>query len=163
MDPLLRCVIHCPAWIRRPHLTSRQIIPADEMNTNSADKKGRKKGAFDDLFARARAEKRVILTTSKTMRERSACPPSHLVSTQNLEKALVEVVREYGLTLTQVISRLWKALDQSLPGPPTPPRAGTPCVMGWPAWTRQRPHIQAHLPPFAQVRRIYPCLGPPII
>ena len=71
-------------------------------NSNTNGKKGtRRKGAFVELFELARNEKRVILTTSKTMRERAACPPSFLVSTRNLEQALVEVIREYGLILNQ--------------------------------------------------------------
>jgi uncharacterized protein with PIN domain len=46
---------------------------------------------FEHIFSRARDEQRVILTTSKSMRERSMCPPSFYVSTLNLEAALVEV------------------------------------------------------------------------
>jgi endonuclease/exonuclease/phosphatase family metal-dependent hydrolase len=49
------------------------------------------KQSFDYIFGRAREEQRVILTTSKSMRERSTCPPSFLVSTRNLEAALIKV------------------------------------------------------------------------
>ena len=59
------------------------------------------KQSFDHIFGRARDEQRVILTTSKTMRERSMCPPSFFVSTKNLEAALIDVCREYGLSLNQ--------------------------------------------------------------
>ena len=59
------------------------------------------KQSFDHIFGRARDEQRVILTTSKTMRERSMCPPSFFVSTKNLEVALIDVCREYGLSLNQ--------------------------------------------------------------
>ena len=49
------------------------------------------KQSFENIFSRARNEQRVILTTSTTMRERSMCPPSYLVSTRDLEAALIEV------------------------------------------------------------------------
>lgn len=49
------------------------------------------KQSFEYIFSRAREEQRVILTTSKSMRERSTCPPSFLVSTRNLEAALIKV------------------------------------------------------------------------
>lgn len=59
------------------------------------------KQTFEHIFSKARDEQRVILTTSRTMRERSMCPPSFLVSTRDLEAALVEVCKEYGLILNQ--------------------------------------------------------------
>lgn len=49
------------------------------------------KQSFENIFSRAVNEQRVILTTSTTMRERSMCPPSYLVSTRDLEAALIEV------------------------------------------------------------------------
>ena len=59
------------------------------------------KQTYDHIFNRARDENRVILTTSKTMRERSMCPPSFFVSTKNLEASLIEVCKEYGVALNQ--------------------------------------------------------------
>ena len=88
-------------WLRVLGIDTALLAEPEPAET-SGDKKGtRRKGAFDEIFGRARREKRVILTTSKTMRERTACPPSFLVSTQNLEQGLVEVIREHGLTLDQ--------------------------------------------------------------
>ena len=96
-------------WMRVLGIDTKIIPSASDLdnsnmldNSNTNGKKGtRRKGAFVELFELARNEKRVILTTSKTMRERAACPPSFLVSTRNLEQALVEVIREYGLILNQ--------------------------------------------------------------
>jgi endonuclease/exonuclease/phosphatase family metal-dependent hydrolase len=56
------------------------------------------KQSFEYIFGRAREEQRIILTTSKSMRERSSCPPSFLVSTRNLEAALIKV-RSYIQTI----------------------------------------------------------------
>jgi uncharacterized protein with PIN domain len=53
------------------------------------------------LFGTARAEKRVLLTSSKNVRERAACPPSHLVNTNNFEAALVAIVTKYGLDVRE--------------------------------------------------------------
>ena len=71
------------------------LIPEDkQVKTNKKAKQD-----FEDVFRRARQERRVLLTTSKSMRERASCPPSLYVSTKNLEAALIEICREFGLTL----------------------------------------------------------------
>jgi hypothetical protein len=54
---------------------------------------------YTDFFARAKRENRVILTTSRTMRQRAACPRSTLVNTLRLEDSLVEICQEYSITL----------------------------------------------------------------
>ncbi len=56
-------------------------------------------GQVDAFFARARKEKRVILTTSKTLRERAACPHSVLVDHSDMKNALVSLFVEYELPL----------------------------------------------------------------
>ena len=53
------------------------------------------------FFNRAKREERVILTTSKSLRQRSACPQSYYVDPKDLEKALVEIYHEYGLELSK--------------------------------------------------------------
>jgi uncharacterized protein with PIN domain len=57
--------------------------------------------AISAFFSRARSEARVILTTSRMISERSACPQSRLVSTKsgNFEQVLVEIFSEFGLSL----------------------------------------------------------------
>ena len=56
---------------------------------------------INQFFERARKERRVILTTSKTLRERSACPQSHLVYSNDMELSLAEIFYEYNLTLSR--------------------------------------------------------------
>lgn len=51
------------------------------------------------IFHRAKTEKRVILTTSKNMRQRALCPESVLVSARNLEESLIEIFHRYKLPL----------------------------------------------------------------
>eukprot|EP01038_Epipyxis_sp_PR26KG_P006064 gene6064-8349_t len=54
---------------------------------------------YNELFNRAKHEKRILLTTSRNMRERAACPQSFLVQSNNLEQAIIGIYREYGLEL----------------------------------------------------------------
>lgn len=70
--------------------TDRCSIVGDAVQPSSKIYK-KNKQSFEYIFGRARREQRVILTTSKSMRERSTCPPSFLVSTRNLEAALIKV------------------------------------------------------------------------
>lgn len=65
------------------------IISGDKSKLSRQHKAN--KQLYDIIFDRARSEQRVILTTSKGMRERSNCPPSYLVSPNDLERALIEV------------------------------------------------------------------------
>jgi uncharacterized protein with PIN domain/endonuclease/exonuclease/phosphatase family metal-dependent hydrolase len=73
----------------------------EKVSNNGRKVYRKKKQSFDYIFQRARDEKRVILTTSRSMIERAACPPSFFVKTRDLEAALVEVCREFGLSLDQ--------------------------------------------------------------
>lgn len=62
-----------------------------------------KKQDFTLFFDKARSDNRVILTTSKQMRERSNCPQSMLITTnslKNLEQALVDICKEFSLILS---------------------------------------------------------------
>lgn len=54
---------------------------------------------FTSFFDRARRENRVILTTSKIMRQRANCPRSTHVNTKHLEQSLVDICREYSIKL----------------------------------------------------------------
>jgi Mut7-C RNAse domain len=54
---------------------------------------------FNSFFERARSENRVILTTSRLMRERANCPRSTYVNTKNLEESLASICREYSVKL----------------------------------------------------------------
>jgi len=55
---------------------------------------------FSLLFDTARSEKRIILTTSRDLRERAACPASYLVKTGNFESSLITIVEKYGLEVS---------------------------------------------------------------
>jgi uncharacterized protein with PIN domain len=68
------------------------------MTKLSADEKSRSINLF---FERARKEKRVILTSSKTLIERSSCPQCFYVQPNHLETALVSVYHEFGLDLSR--------------------------------------------------------------
>eukprot|EP00599_Poterioochromonas_sp_BG-1_P002392 CAMPEP_0173149572 /NCGR_PEP_ID=MMETSP1105-20130129/10404_1 /TAXON_ID=2985 /ORGANISM="Ochromonas sp., Strain BG-1" /LENGTH=579 /DNA_ID=CAMNT_0014064461 /DNA_START=323 /DNA_END=2062 /DNA_ORIENTATION=- len=60
-----------------------------------------KSSSIQSFFQRARMEKRVILTSSKSLLDRSNCPPSFYVNANNIEKALVHIYAEYGLDLNR--------------------------------------------------------------
>lgn len=81
--------------------TSNECTSTAAVERTSPKVYKKNKQSFDHIFGRARDEQRVILTTSKTMRERAMCPPSFFISTKNLEAALIDVCKEYGLSLNQ--------------------------------------------------------------
>ena len=54
---------------------------------------------FEDIFRRARSESRVILTTSKNLIVRSACPEAVLVNQSNLELSLLGILDRYDIEL----------------------------------------------------------------
>jgi mRNA deadenylase 3'-5' endonuclease subunit Ccr4 len=58
-----------------------------------------KKQAINSFFQRAKDEKRVILTTSRTLCERANCPQSFYVNPSKQEEGLVSIYREFGLPL----------------------------------------------------------------
>jgi uncharacterized protein with PIN domain len=58
-----------------------------------------KDGGIPHFFERARQEKRVILTNSKTLRERSMCPQSFFIPPCTPEHALVLLYQHYRLSL----------------------------------------------------------------
>ena len=49
------------------------------------------------LFNAAREQQRVIITSSRQLRERVSCPPSCFVKTNNFEQSLATIVQKYGL------------------------------------------------------------------
>jgi uncharacterized protein with PIN domain/mRNA deadenylase 3'-5' endonuclease subunit Ccr4 len=73
--------------------------PAPKSNKSVKPSPGRKSDEYSEIFERATREKRVILTTSKNMRLRAACPESMLIDPQNLEKSLVDIVKNYKIPL----------------------------------------------------------------
>ena len=60
-----------------------------------------KQGDFSLLFAQARSEKRVILTSSRSMRERASCPQSMLVKTVQLEQELTRICSEFEIDISE--------------------------------------------------------------
>ena len=56
---------------------------------------------FSMLFEQARAERRVLLTSSRAIRERAACPPSHHVDTGNFEASLKTIVSKFQLEIRE--------------------------------------------------------------
>lgn len=60
-----------------------------------------KQGDFTMLFAQARTEKRIILTSSRSMRERASCPQSMLVKTVQLENELSRICREFEIKICE--------------------------------------------------------------
>lgn len=58
-----------------------------------------KQQAIQAFFQRAKDEKRVILTTSRTLTERGNCPQSFFVNPSRLEDGLIAIYRQFGLAL----------------------------------------------------------------
>jgi uncharacterized protein with PIN domain/endonuclease/exonuclease/phosphatase family metal-dependent hydrolase len=57
--------------------------------------------SINAFFARAEREKRVILTTSKSLRERASCPRNFYVNPQDLEGGLIDICAQFGLELSR--------------------------------------------------------------
>jgi uncharacterized protein with PIN domain/endonuclease/exonuclease/phosphatase family metal-dependent hydrolase len=60
-----------------------------------------KKRRLQAFFDRARQEKRVILTASRLLRERTNCPQSVFVNPSKVIDGLVDIFREFGLELNR--------------------------------------------------------------
>lgn len=77
------------------------------MDTWTSDHSSKKKGSairetINAYFERATKERRVILTTSRMLRERAQCPASHFVkTTSSWEIALVDIFKDWGLSLNK--------------------------------------------------------------
>jgi uncharacterized protein with PIN domain len=68
----------------------------------SGSKSGQPKSilsSYERLFERARAEKRVLLTSSKRLQQLASCPQSFTVDPGNLEDTLVAICREFSIEL----------------------------------------------------------------
>jgi mRNA deadenylase 3'-5' endonuclease subunit Ccr4/uncharacterized protein with PIN domain len=87
---------------------NRSVSSPEAIEQRRLEKKKSKAEATEDVngvvdytsfFDRARREQRVILTTSKTMRLRAACPESMLISPKNMEESLVEVFKTYRIPI----------------------------------------------------------------
>lgn len=57
------------------------------------------KYSINNFFDRARKERRIILTTSKTLRERSSCPQNYYVDPGQLETGIANIFAEFNLEL----------------------------------------------------------------
>jgi uncharacterized protein with PIN domain len=75
-----------------------ETLDSKILRTSSSSKRGCKEN-YRILFDQAINENRVILTTSRIMREVSSCPQSMLVNTRNLDQALLEICEEYEIDL----------------------------------------------------------------
>ncbi len=60
-----------------------------------------KRKRMQAFFDRARNEKRVILTSSRLLRERANCPQSFFVNPSKVIDGLVDIFREFGLELNR--------------------------------------------------------------
>lgn len=92
-------------WDMKADASTKSDIISAASSPRSANVSGKsvfdhgKRQSVNAFFARAKAEKRVILTTSKTLIARSSCPPSYYVQANKLEEAMVDIYREFGLDL----------------------------------------------------------------
>ncbi len=92
---------------------TQHLVPA---STASSDAKERHRAQFpisgdptyaaritsiNTFFARAEREKRVILTTSRSLRERASCPKSFFIQAQKLEQGLIDIAVNFGLNLSR--------------------------------------------------------------
>eukprot|EP01032_Pedospumella_encystans_P008881 gene8881-10498_t len=57
--------------------------------------------SINTFFARAEREKRVILTTSRSLRERASCSKSFFIQAQKLEQGLIDIAVNFGLNLSR--------------------------------------------------------------
>jgi uncharacterized protein with PIN domain len=75
--------------------------PADGATTATDQSYAARVSSINAFFARAEREKRVILTTSKTLRERASCPRNFYVNPQALEQGLIVIATQFGLELSR--------------------------------------------------------------
>lgn len=79
--------------VSSPMVSPRMMMSPHSTNVSTKSTKSMvehfKKQTIAAFFQRARSEKRVILTTSKGLLQRSTCPPSYFVKPGKLEDALV--------------------------------------------------------------------------
>jgi uncharacterized protein with PIN domain len=106
----------------------------------ATDKKERS-GRIEAFFQRARSEKRIILTTSKTLRERANCPHSLLIAHGDMKRSLVDLYVEYRLPLNimNFLTVCIKCGDDICPV-----AIDDPCM-------RDKPHVPTDRPLFACV------------
>jgi len=60
-----------------------------------------RKSSIHAFFSRAVREQRVILTTSKALRERASCPPSYYIDPKDLTGGLKSLIREFSLEISR--------------------------------------------------------------
>lgn len=84
--------------VRSMTTTSTHPTNTNANNPNKLKKQDRMNN-INAFFQRARDEKRVILTSSRSLIQRNTCPQSYCVNPSLLEKELVNIYREFGLDL----------------------------------------------------------------
>lgn len=77
-----------------------QAMRSDKKSDSGA-KKVPSKADYSMLFDTARREGRVLLTSSRTMRERASCPPSMLIKTKDLEQELSKICVKYDIEVSE--------------------------------------------------------------
>ena len=60
-----------------------------------------RKSSIQAFFARAVREQRVILTTSKALRERASCPPSYYIDPKQLTQGLKALIKLFDLRIAR--------------------------------------------------------------
>ena len=83
-------------WLRILGINARS-------ETEESHKKRTQKGDkdFSLLFDQARRENRVLLTSSRAVFQRRDAPQSYMIDTQNFEGSLVDIVKTFGLIVTE--------------------------------------------------------------
>lgn len=89
------------SWESSPSPSDPASLSAQGEEKRQPSKARVKHSGINHFFQRARDERRIILTSSRGLRERSACPPSVFVRPNDLERALISIYRDFGLDLNQ--------------------------------------------------------------
>eukprot|EP01041_Mallomonas_annulata_P005919 gene5919-11947_t len=76
-----------------------RILGVDTALETSEEHEKRSAGDMNPLFDRCRTEGRVLLTTSKSVTHRRQCPESSIISVKNFQNSLVQLCKEFALTL----------------------------------------------------------------
>lgn len=83
-------------WLRILGINARSESEESHMQRT---KKGDKD--FSILFEQARSENRVLLTSSRAVSQRRDAPQTYMVNTKNFEASLVDIVKTFGLSITE--------------------------------------------------------------
>jgi uncharacterized protein with PIN domain len=102
---------------------SRNIVQKEATSSKKSENDDIRRQRMQSFFDRAKREKRVILTTSRTLRERSNCPQNFFVNPSRMEDSLVNVFREFNLELRRekfltVCGKCGGDIETTLPSDP---------------------------------------------